>query len=195
MNTSIIDIPREASEKDNFGITPFENGLKRFIENSSTPITIALQGEWGSGKTSLMKSLMNHLCDENDKQNSFNAIWLNTWEYALMKDAETTLVSIIYQLIKDVSKIKDADNTKTEKLFKTFVEFSKKIAVATSNVIAESTLNGSSEIIQVAINAENNNSISEIRSQLEDVIISLTKNILIKVSSFLLTISIELTHQ
>jgi hypothetical protein len=33
MNTSIIDIPREAKEKDNFGIAPFENGLKRFIEN------------------------------------------------------------------------------------------------------------------------------------------------------------------
>jgi len=170
MNTSIIDIPREAKEKDNFGIAPFENGLKRFIENSSTPITIALQGEWGSGKTSLMNLLQENLCDNENQQKPFNSIWLNTWEYALMKDAQSTLVSIIYQLIKEVTNLSQAESTKSEKLFKTFAKFSNKVALATSKVIAEKAFSGSGEIIDAAFNSDSNNSVSEIRKQLEDII-------------------------
>lgn len=170
MNTSIIDIPREAKEKDNFGIAPFENGLKRFIENSSTPITIALQGEWGSGKTSLMNLLKENLCDNENQQKSFNAVWLNTWEYALMKDAQSTLVSIIYQLIKEVTSLSQVDSTKSEKLFKSFAKFSSKVALATSKVIADKALSGSGEIIDAAFSSDSNNSISEIRKQLEDII-------------------------
>ena len=55
--SSITDLPKKANQKDVFGIAPFEQGLIQFIQNSNTPITIALQGEWGSGKTSLMNSL------------------------------------------------------------------------------------------------------------------------------------------
>jgi ABC-type lipoprotein export system ATPase subunit len=170
MNTSIIDIPRGAREKDNFGIAPFENGLKRFIENSSTPITIALQGEWGSGKTSLMNLLQEHLCDNENNQKAFNSVWLNTWEFSLMKDAQSTLVSIIYQLINEVTTISQADSSKTEKLFKSFSNFSSKVALATSKVIADKAVSGSGEIIEAVFKPENTNSISEIRKQLEDII-------------------------
>jgi hypothetical protein len=170
MKTSIIDIPREAKEKDNFGIAPFENGLKRFIENSSTPITIALQGEWGSGKTSLMNLLKEHLCDSENKEQSFSSVWLNTWEYALMKDAQSTLVSIIYQLIKEVTNISQVDTSKSEKLFKSFTKFSSKIAVAATKAIADKALIGSGDLIDAVFSDENNNSISEIRNQLESII-------------------------
>ena len=64
VKSSITDSPRNVSkgEKDNFRIKPFEDGLTQFINSSNTPITIALQGEWGSGKTSLMNSLQDNLC-------------------------------------------------------------------------------------------------------------------------------------
>ena len=104
IKSSITDSPRDVSigELDNFGIEPFENGLTKFINSSNTPITIALQGEWGSGKTSLMNSLKKNLSDsENSK---YHSIWLNTWEYALMKDAQSTLMDIITGLIQETSK-------------------------------------------------------------------------------------------
>lgn len=52
IKSSITDSPRNVSngEKDNFGIEQFENGLTKFINNSNTPITIALQGEWEAEK-------------------------------------------------------------------------------------------------------------------------------------------------
>ena len=94
IKSSITDIPRNVSlgEKDNFGIEPFENGLTKFIQNTNTPITIALQGEWGSGKTSLMNSLKDNLSKKDNSK--FHSIWLNTWEYALMKDASSTLINV-----------------------------------------------------------------------------------------------------
>ncbi len=57
MKSSIIDVPRKYSEADLFGIQKYQNALVKFISITNTPITIALQGEWGSGKTSLMNQL------------------------------------------------------------------------------------------------------------------------------------------
>ena len=92
---SLSDIPCRAEDKDEFGINPFAKGLERFITNTGTPITIALQGEWGSGKTSLMNYLQESLCNDSG---SYHGVWINTWEYALMKDPSTTLMQIITQM-------------------------------------------------------------------------------------------------
>jgi predicted KAP-like P-loop ATPase len=64
--TSIIDSPKKAQEDDLLGIDRYKSGLVRFVESSNTPITIALQGEWGSGKTSLMNTLKEELCDKQN---------------------------------------------------------------------------------------------------------------------------------
>ena len=47
------DIPVETPEQDEFGIGKYVKGLCSFIKSSDTPITIALHGEWGSGKPRL----------------------------------------------------------------------------------------------------------------------------------------------
>lgn len=54
MKSSIIDVPRKPSQADLFGIQVYQDALIKYIRLTDTPITIALQGEWGSGKTSLM---------------------------------------------------------------------------------------------------------------------------------------------
>lgn len=76
MKSSIIDIPRQHMQKDLFGIEAYQNALIKYIRLTDTPITIALQGEWGSGKTSLMNLLRYHLCDVDNAP--FYSIWINT---------------------------------------------------------------------------------------------------------------------
>lgn len=68
--SSITDIPRNSKDgdKDNFGISPYEKGLVHFIANANTPVTVALQDEWGSGKTSLMNSLQESLSDTGNAE-------------------------------------------------------------------------------------------------------------------------------
>ena len=101
---SLTDIPRDIAtgEEDKLGIEQYENGLIQFIEHANTPITIALQGEWGSGKTSLMNTLEHNLCKGDNAQ--FLGVWINTWEYALMKDATMTLLDIVNDLVKKIEK-------------------------------------------------------------------------------------------
>lgn len=169
IKSSITDSPRNISngEKDNFGIEPFENGLTKFINNSNTPITIALQGEWGSGKTSLMNSLKKNLSDIDNSQ--YHSIWLNTWEYALMKDAQSTLMDIITGLIQETSKIANVDETNTKKLLNTLWSGIKD----TSKVVAKNTLDkavdGAGTVID-AFSSKGKSTIGEVRTELEKII-------------------------
>ena len=101
---SLTDIPRDiANENDDdiFGIKKYEDGLIEFIEQANTPITIALQGEWGSGKTSLMNTLKKRLCD--DKNTRYFGVWINAWENALMKDPATAMFDIVNGLVKKIT--------------------------------------------------------------------------------------------
>ncbi|PFT62611.1 hypothetical protein COK67_20085 [Bacillus cereus] len=55
--TSIVDVPRLGTDgNDYFCIDSYSNYLAEFIKFSNIPITIAIQGEWGSGKTSLINN-------------------------------------------------------------------------------------------------------------------------------------------
>lgn len=101
--SGILDIPLQDNENDKLQILSFEKALNAFIRKSSTPISIALQGEWGSGKTSFMNRLNFEIC-KSPKATSYG-LWLNTWHYALLKDKEHILEAIIMALINEVVSI------------------------------------------------------------------------------------------
>lgn len=52
---------RTDSEKDGLGIKKYIEGVSGFIDNCSTPMTIAVQGSWGNGKSGIMKMLSDSL--------------------------------------------------------------------------------------------------------------------------------------
>ncbi len=79
--SSLIDLPREYDQADWLGIESFQQGLFQFIRHTATPITIALQGAWGTGKTTWLNVLKHELCDQDDAP--FYGIWVNTWQFAL----------------------------------------------------------------------------------------------------------------
>ena len=153
--TSIPDTP--CPEKDSFGIHPYAQGLIRFIENTATPITIALQGEWGSGKTSLMNTLQDELCGENGK---FLPVWINTWEYALMRDSSSTLIQIISKMVQQTA----SNNDKRKELF----EKVKRIgAVAAKTAIGITGGDGSA--IDEFFSTKNS-SVGELRDELQKTV-------------------------
>lgn len=98
--TSVKDIPL-IHEQDDFGTQQYIDGLVEFIRYSVSPLTIALQGEWGSGKTSLMNRLFNKLCNDG---NEFIGIEVNTWEYSMLSTPEETVIKIIGELVHALSK-------------------------------------------------------------------------------------------
>ncbi|AEH01979.1 P-loop NTPase fold protein [Lacinutrix sp. 5H-3-7-4] len=121
--SSIIDIPKKAGDKDQLGIDAYKNGLTNFIDSAQTPLTIAIQGEWGSGKTSLMNAIRHDLCESNSK---FHGIWINTWEYSLLTDEYTTMTNIIQGIIASViSELSKDKNQNLEALKSKAVNFFK----------------------------------------------------------------------
>ena len=60
----VIDEPVKPGDDDNLDIEIHSKSLIEFIQETETPITVGIQGEWGSGKTSLLNSI--HLNLEKD---------------------------------------------------------------------------------------------------------------------------------
>lgn len=100
---SIIDIPKNSGEQDLLGLEKYAKALQKFIEYSSTPITIGIQGEWGTGKTSLMNTIRDSLCVQ--PTGNFHDVWVTTWEHSLFKPGEIVLISILEEIIAQVSRI------------------------------------------------------------------------------------------
>lgn len=110
MQSNIIDIPRKAGAPDLLGVDNYMQALIQFIETCQMPTTIAIQGEWGSGKTSMLNQIRYQLCEsgknlEADQLLPYYGIWINTWQYSLMKSKEETLMAILSGLTNEVTKI------------------------------------------------------------------------------------------
>jgi photosystem II stability/assembly factor-like uncharacterized protein len=72
------DRPLLTQEKDVLGYFSIAAGVSRFLRNRFTepPLTMAVTGEWGSGKS----SLMNFICLDLQKAN-FSTVWFNAWHH------------------------------------------------------------------------------------------------------------------
>jgi hypothetical protein len=101
--SSITDRPISRSKENFLGIENYATALSEFILESSTPLTIGMQGEWGTGKTSLMYLVKEHL----DKKNIASS-WVNTWEYSLFKEPNETTPAVLKGLMQNlILKCKD----------------------------------------------------------------------------------------
>lgn len=137
MKSSIIDIPRQYNQNDLFGIQVYQDALIKFIQMTDTPITIALQGEWGSGKTSLMNQLRYNLCDVDDA--AYFPVWINTWQYSLMQSPNQSIIAILEGIIGQIGELSpnhkwDESKKKIGGLFKKMATVSAKVAVGTIGV-------------------------------------------------------------
>ena len=104
-------------EGDELEITKYVDVLTEFIRGTKTPITIGVQGEWGSGKTSLLNMIHNELEQPREGKARFSQIWINAWEHSLRRDAPETLLRIVQDICEQVMKYScDLDTEKAEVL-------------------------------------------------------------------------------
>jgi predicted KAP-like P-loop ATPase len=69
--TGVIDEPLSKGEDDKLGIKGYAEALFQFITDAETPMTIGVQGDWGSGKTSLMNQMYYKFEVPKLKQNKY----------------------------------------------------------------------------------------------------------------------------
>lgn len=169
--TSLSDIPF-SEERNDFGTERYVNGLIRFIEQSDAPITIALQGEWGSGKTSLMTRLERALCSGSESK--FIGIEINTWEYSMMSSPEVTVYKILSQLVRELTHNSGETKKKVSKLLKGLYRGGREAIKMIPGVnVAVEVLNVPTELA-TANDEIDTASLAELKSELE---VAVQKNI------------------
>lgn len=95
----------DADESDVLEARRFYHGLANFIKNCTTPMTIAIQGDWGSGKTSAMNYINYVLTrgvdsDGKGAGGKYKTIYFNTWQYDQFNMGE----KLVFSLIKEISR-------------------------------------------------------------------------------------------
>jgi photosystem II stability/assembly factor-like uncharacterized protein len=88
----ISDRPIQAGTPDVFDFGSVALGLSRFLRNEKTlpPLTLAVTGEWGSGKSSLMNLLKADL-----ERYGFQPVWFNAWHHQKEEHLLASLLATI----------------------------------------------------------------------------------------------------
>ncbi|MWK54663.1 hypothetical protein GO594_01615 [Pseudomonas otitidis] len=77
------DQPIKSQQDDHLKNNQYAKGLLEFIKIADAPITIGIQGGWGSGKTSLINLLQNELEASSDSL----CINVNAWQQSLFANS------------------------------------------------------------------------------------------------------------
>lgn len=88
----LIDTPIISISEDGLGVSPYVKSLAKLIESCDTPMTISVQGNWGSGKTSFMKLITENLVATNK---NYRIVEFNTWQYSKFNLDDILAVSFL----------------------------------------------------------------------------------------------------
>ena len=165
MMNGFTDKPTNSLGEDSFGVQQYITGLNDFIMECYTPMTIAIQGDWGSGKTSMMNMIREQLGDR------VVTTWFNTWQYSQFNMGDSLAISFLSRLIADLDTEQDQDEGNIKKALRTISKFAK-----TASVIAADTFIGgkAAETLEngIALSAEHPEidmpqAINELKSQFQ----------------------------
>ena len=114
-----IGQPDEPAVVDEFAIEDYIGGLAEFIEECNTPLTLSIQGSWGTGKTSIMNLVNNRLKEDNkEKGERIIPIWFNTWQFSQFNMSDQLPISLISSLINKLDVKDTAIKNSTQKVLK-----------------------------------------------------------------------------
>lgn len=84
-----------AARQDDLGIARYIEGVSKFIDSCATPMTIAFQGNRGSGENSVFRILFNRL----GEQYRNNLFWINTRQFPQGKSGESLAILVGRKLV------------------------------------------------------------------------------------------------
>ena len=99
--SSALQANDKERELDRLNLIPYAEALTKFIETSDTPMTVGLQGDWGTGKTSMLNMLRGN--EENSTSGLLNSkqcliINFETWSYAQFNDRKSLPMACLFAL-------------------------------------------------------------------------------------------------
>jgi len=100
------DGPIKVAENDALGLTDYAEALCEFILSADTPITIGIQGDWGSGKSSMMYLIEQKLKADGQLQDKkLHTMWFNTWQFSQFNMSEKLSISLLSRFIDEMESL------------------------------------------------------------------------------------------
>jgi formylglycine-generating enzyme required for sulfatase activity len=114
------DLPLEAEDEARFQFEAYADTFARIIANpaTETPLTICISGEWGTGKTTLMKAIRSRLDQTRETEERVpdfvnsqeeakglrvcKTVWFNAWKYAGQQEA--MFVALIEEILREMRR-------------------------------------------------------------------------------------------
>ena len=124
------DLPIENLSEDKFNVGQYIEGLGKFILECDTPMTISIQGDWGSGKTSVMKMIQSSLGEK------ILPIWFNTWQFSQFNLGNSLAISMIDILLKKL----DGDPKMLSKITGGMFSMTKNLLISATELTAGSNM-------------------------------------------------------
>lgn len=104
------DAPVTNANEEYLGLGHYVEALSDFILACQTPLTISIQGDWGTGKTSMMNLVRERLHTGLDEK-KVATFWFNTWQFSQFSMQDDVAISLLSSLLDQLS-----DNANTKKL-------------------------------------------------------------------------------
>ena len=110
MSSYFNDSPIERPEDDLYGVVPFAQSIAESIRSIEKPVgtAIALNGSWGSGKSSIINLIRQELESANDQElviSDFKCWWYRGEEalaLAFLQNIDTLLIKVFENEVKDL---------------------------------------------------------------------------------------------
>src|ERR1700737_289345 len=91
------DEPIDATANDKLKYREFAQLIKSSLEDTRTPFVYGVLGDWGTGKTSILRLLDGMLKVEETDGCQFVPIWFNAWKY---ENEANMVYPLLYQIKK-----------------------------------------------------------------------------------------------
>ncbi|MBR6874428.1 MAG: hypothetical protein IKN17_13060 [Ruminococcus sp.] len=113
MSDNTIGFCDTAVSEDALGMDSRYKGIADFISRCNTPMTLAIQGDWGTGKTTSMKLISSRLEDIcRNKGVQLCLIEFNTWQFSVVKDDGRLVFDLIDVILRSLEKLASSDAEK-----------------------------------------------------------------------------------
>lgn len=104
--------------EDNFQIKSYIDGLSDFVATCTAPMTISIQGDWGTGKTSIMQMVRDQL------PSNVHTVWFNTWQFSQFNMGDQLPILFMSKLVCEMEDTKDATKSKVKDILGTIMKVS-----------------------------------------------------------------------
>lgn len=150
--SNILDRSIESEQEDLIGLGEILDGMTEYLNTAKMPFTMAVQGEWGIGKTSFLNLLKTRLCNNNDSL--YYPVWIDACDFTLLQSSTSAVINMLQSMIYQIGNLNPtiAASQEGKKKLEAIISFIKKFGkIVVKNTIQAATEDaGSGEMAKEA---------------------------------------------